>query len=330
MNRPIAALPGCIALIGLLGCGLTGAEDAGVSSQQEKHILKHDKIDRSYALYVPRRRDEAQLVPLVVALHGGGGSAKEWPAYTDFGFEKLADRAPFILVYPEGLEGQWNDKRGVSRFYAHKNDIDDAGFLAALIERLIKTQPIDKDRVFVTGASNGGMMAHYLAAAHADKIAAIATVISSIPTNLQGKLHPSKPLSVLMINGTEDPLVRWEGGAVTFGKADNGSVISTEDTVAFWVKHNRCRLAPEVEELPDRDRRDGTTVTRYVYSGGQKGTEVLLYKVAGGGHTWPAHEDKRRLLSKIIVDKAVGKKSRDIDACEVIWDFFKNHPREKD
>jgi polyhydroxybutyrate depolymerase len=266
----------------------------------------------------------------VVALHGGGGSAKGWPTYTDFGFEKLADRAPFILVYPEGLEGQWNDKRGVSRFYAHKNDIDDVGFLAALIEHLVKTHPIDKNRVFVTGASNGGMMAHYLAATHPDKIAAIATVISAIPTNLQGKLHPSKPLSVLMINGTEDPLVRWEGGVVRLGKTEHGSVISTEDTVAFWVKHNRCRLAPEVEELPDRDRRDGTTVTRYVYSGGQKGTEVLLYKVVGGGHSWPAHEDKRRLLPRAIVDNVVGKKSRDIDACEVIWDFFKHHPRGKD
>ena len=265
--------------------------------------------------------------PLVIGLHGGGGSAKEWPAYTNNGFETLAEKESFILVYPNGIKGQWNDGREVQSFYSQKNNIDDAGFLAGLIDFLIQNYPVDKQKVFVTGASNGGMMAHVFAGKYANKIAAIAAVISTIPLNMKDKLKPEAPVSVLMMNGTKDPLVQWEGGVVKFGKKATGYVISTEETVQFWVKNNKCASSPTITDLPDKDPSDGTNVKQAIYSGGTSGTEVILCTVINGGHAWPAYQDKRGGLLKGLVDNVVGKKSRDIDACETIWEFFKSHPK---
>ncbi len=291
------------------------------------HKFIHNGRERTYFLYLPGAYSDSASLPLVIALHGGGGSAKKWPAYTNSGFERLAEKEPFILVYPEGLRGNWNDEREYPASYAHTHDIDDVGFLIALIDYLLDTYSIDRSRVYVTGASNGGMMAHYLAAMASDRIAAIATVISTMPRNLIGRLNPDEPVSVLMINGTDDPLVPWGGGPVKFGKRVNGYVTSVEDTVKFWVDKNKCNPGPMVSELPDRDRSDGTVVSKTAYSGGRQNTEVVLYTVHNGGHTWPSFEDKGSFLRKILVSRLVGRKSRDIDACEVVWNFFRTHPK---
>jgi polyhydroxybutyrate depolymerase len=309
----------------LMGCTTTSSMTK--YDQGEMRTFKHNGLDRTYSIYLPDGIDSSHSVPLLVALHGGGGSAKEWPKFTNSGFEKLAKKERFILVYPNGLEGQWNDGRGVKHFYSQREGIDDTGFLGGLIDELTNTLPIDKDRIYVVGASNGGMMTHKLAAEYSGKIAAIATVISSIPKNLDGKLHPTDPVSVLMINGTEDPLVRWEGGEVKFGRKGNGYVISTNRTFKFWADHNKCDPAVNTTNLPDRDPTDGTSITRSSYSQCEAGTEVVLYKIIGGGHTWPAYEEKRGRLAKLLVDKMIGRRSRDADACEVIWEFLKNHPK---
>lgn len=291
------------------------------------HELEHGGLKRTYSLYLPKDYDPAKKYPLVMALHGGGGNAAKWPPYTNHCFEHLSDRDGFILVYPEGIDGQWNDKRGVEHFKAQKEDIDDVGFLSALLDFLAGTYAVDRDRIYVLGASNGGMMTDYLAAEISDKLAAIATVIASIPENLAGKLHPTSPLSVLMINGTEDPLVKWGGGEVKFGRSENGYVIPVQKTVDFWVRSIKADPTPVVTEMPVVDKNDDTRVSRSVYSGGIGGNEVVLYTVKGGGHTWPARKDKRGFLKKLLVDKMVGKKSRQIDTCQIIWDFFKKHPK---
>ncbi len=297
--------------------------------QSEQHSFLHNGIKRTYSIYIPEGIQKSRPAPLLVAIHGGGGSAEKWPSYTNNGFERLADRDHFILVYPNGLEGNWNDGRNVERFYSHRNDIDDAGFLAALIDKLTQSYPVDANRIYVTGASNGGMMAHRLAAEYADKVTAIATVISSIPKNLEGKLHPTRPVSVLVMNGTADPLVRWEGGPVKFGKLTNGDVISTEQTIEFWTRHNKCPPSPRTDNLPDTDPDDETTVTRTSYRNCKSGTEVVLYRIVGGGHAWPAYEDRRGPVGRILMDKVIGMKSRDIDACEVIWQFLKDQSKRR-
>ncbi len=298
-----------------------------IRSAKGIHKFLHNGRERTFFLYLPEAYSDSASLPLVIALHGGGGSARKWPAYTNNGFERLAEKEPFILVYPEGLRGNWNDEREYPASYAHTHNIDDVGFLVALIDHLVETYSVDRSRVYVTGASNGGMMAHYLAAMASDRIAAIATVISTIPRNLIGRLNPGEPVSVLMINGTDDPLVPWGGGPVKFGKRVNGYVTSVEDTVEFWVDRNKCNPGSIVSALPDRDRSDGTVVNKTKYSGGRRNTEVVLYTVHNGGHTWPSFEEKRFSLRKILMNKLVGRKSRDIDACEVIWNFFKTHPK---
>lgn len=316
-----------LVICGFLLAGCNAASSPPPQGQSEQRSFMHDGIKRTYSIYIPKGIQTSRPVPLLIALHGGGGSAEKWQSYTGGGFEHLADRDRFILVYPNGLEGHWNDGRGVDKFYSHHGNIDDSDFLVQLIDTLSNTFPIDACRVFVTGASNGGMMAHRLAAEHSDKVAAIAAVISSIPKRLEGKLHPSHPVSVLMMNGTDDPLVPWEGGEIRFGRQRNGFVTSTEQTVQFWARHNRCTDPATTDELPDVDPDDETRVNRTRYSKCQSGTEVVLYKIAGGGHTWPGSKDIRGFIGKIIIDSVVGRKSRDIDACEVIWQFFKNHPK---
>lgn len=297
---------------------------AASSTTAERHNFVHDGIDRTYSIYIPQDISKSQRVALVIALHGGGGSDKKWPSYTNYGFERLADRERFILVYPNGLEGHWNDGRGVARYKSQREGVDDSGFLARLIDDLAATYPVDKGRIYVVGASNGGMMAHKLAAEYSDKVTAIATVISAIPQNIENTLRPTHPVSVLMINGTEDPLVPWDGGLVKFGRKKNGYVISTDQTVKFWTDHNRCTPSATTTDLPDVSPNDGTKVTRTSYESCQSGSKVVLYKVIGGGHTWPAYKEKRKLIGKLLLDKLVGKRSKDIDACQVIWQFFKS------
>ncbi|MEW8433428.1 MAG: PHB depolymerase family esterase [Candidatus Thiodiazotropha sp.] len=325
MTRIYLVFLSLLPFIGLMpGCSATTPKSA--HAQSEQYTILHDGIKRTYSIYVPGGTGNSQAVPLLMALHGGGGSDKAWPRYTDYGFERLADSDKFILVYPNGVEGHWNDGRDVQHLHAQREPIDDSGFLARLIDELKRAYPIDSDRVFVTGASNGGMMAHRLAAEHAEKVAAIATVIASIPKNLQGKLHPSHPVSVLMINGTDDPLVRWEGGPVRFGRKSNGAVISTEQAVRFWVNHGNCSPTAETIDLPDAYPDDGTSITRIGYRNCKSGSEVVLYKIVGGGHTWPMQAERRRRIGGMLIDSLVGKRSREIDACDVIWEFFKKHP----
>jgi polyhydroxybutyrate depolymerase len=307
------------------GCNTTNvmASDA----KQEQYTLIHDGITRTYSVYAPKGIHGYHDIPLMIALHGGQGSAEKWPEYTDKGFERLADREHFILVYPNGLDGQWNDGRGVEHFYSQREGIDDVGFLVGIIEELSDSYPVDPDRVYIIGVSNGGMMAHRLAAEHSDKVAAFASVIASIPANLEGKLKPKQPVSVLMINGTKDPLVRWQGGPVKFGRKVNGDVMSVDRTVSFWTAHDKCDSNPQTINLPDRAPDDGTRVERVRYSDCRSATEVVMYRIIGGGHTWPMYQETRGKIATKLLDKLVGKRSRDIDACEVIWEFFKEHPR---
>ncbi len=297
------------------------------STKVKKYTFHHDGYTRNYSVYYPKVCKNYKSVPLVMALHGGGGAARKWPKYTNHGFERLAESAPFILVYPNGLKKQWNDGRDYSQSFAHKNRIDDLGFLSRLIDYLLETYPIDPNKVFVTGPSNGGIMSHYLAAMHSEKIAAIAPVIASISEKMLPQFNPTSPLSVLMINGKQDPLVKWEGGMIQLGKKKNGKVIPVEQAVNYWVEHNQCQAKPKFKLLPDRDPQDGTRVVQRTYSGGQSGTEVILYAIKGGGHEWPTYQDKRRRAFKRLMDKVVGIRSRDIDACQIIWEFFKNHPK---
>jgi polyhydroxybutyrate depolymerase len=235
------------------------------------------------------------------------------------GFNRLSDKEGFIVVYPDGIEKHWNDGRENVSYRAHQEKIDDVGFLSALIDHLDKERDIDKRRVYVTGISNGAMMSFRLACELSEKITAIAPVSGAMPKDLV--CSPSRSVSVLVISNKEDPMVPWEGGEIRLGRQRFGGVLSVDESVRLWVHHNQCSSSPVNTLEPDRDPKDGTRVRREEYGQGKGGTEVILYAIEGGGHTWPGGH-------QYLPAWIIGKTSRDIDANEVIWDFFKKHARE--
>ena len=294
-------------------CGNT--VQSGWTSDYDGSVVV-DGLKRTYHVYLPNSQDKP--LPLVFLLHGGGGSAKAMEKLTQEGFNALAEKEGFIVVYPEAVEKHWNDGRALQRWLSQREKIDDIGFLSALIEHLSREHRIDKRRIYATGISNGGLMSYRLACELTYQIAAIAAVASSMGENLSLSCSPSRPISVLIINGIEDPLVPWEGGEIRLGPWGLGRVLSTSNTVKFWVGRNLCASSPLISWEPDRDPQDGTRVRKEVYASCRKGTEVILYAVIGGGHTWPGGY-------QYLGEWIVGKTSRDIDANEVIWGFFKKH-----
>ncbi len=256
-------------------------------------------------------------MPLVVVLHGGGVLGDPVPVIRRATrFDAKADREGAIVLYPEAVEQHWNDGRGLSRYRSQRDNIDDVGFISALIDRVAAALPVDRRRVYLTGASNGAMMAYRLACERPSRFAAVAAVIGNLPASLS--CAPDTPVPMLIMNGTADPLMPWAGGDVHFGRQRLGRVRSAEETVARWVAIDGCRGVPSVEPLPDRAPRDGTRVVRTDYGRCAHGSEVVFYRVEGGGHTWPGGpQETGRLI--------VGRTSRDIDATDAIWNFFVAH-----
>jgi polyhydroxybutyrate depolymerase len=312
-------------LLGLLGinCILRGSHN--LSQTGDSNTTKYDYsssilsggLERTYNVHISSSYNNSTPTPLLIALHGGGGTGDGMNKLTHF--NNIADRENFIVVYPDGFEKHWNDNRGVQRYRAQNQNVDDVGFISALIDHLSDKYNIDAKMVYVTGMSNGAMMSHRLGCELSQKIAAIAPVAGNLPVNMASICTPSRPLSVLIINGTEDPLVPWAGGDVHLGPLELGQVLSVEDTVQFWVSNDKCNSSPVATQLPDVDPTDGTTVRRETYGECEDGAEVVLYTVEGGGHAWPGG-------LPYSPESVIGRTSRDFDASEVIWQFFKEHP----
>src|SRR5262249_51070220 len=135
---------------------------------------------RTYVLHLPRDREPSKPAPLVIAMHGGSGTGEGFPRLTHHGFDDLADRDGWIVVYPDGIGKNWNDGRKVERSEAYKKNIDDVGFISALIDELTSNHAVDRKRVYATGISNGGFMSQRLARDLSSKIAAIAPVAANL------------------------------------------------------------------------------------------------------------------------------------------------------
>jgi len=300
----------------LAGC-LNGITTASDRDDNQTDSIIWDGLERTYLLHIPPSYDRTGSMPLLIALHGGGGTGEGMVKLTLGGFNALADKEGFIVIYPDGIEKKWNDGRD-KRF----SQADDVGFISTLIEHLAQTSNVDRSRVYVTGISNGAHMAMCLARELSDKIAAVAPVAYSMPEKFASLPVSTKPISVLVMTGTKDPLVPWEGGKTPdlFRTRMLGPVLSVPETVKVLVAHDQCSSTPTITWEPDRDPRDRTRVRREVYANGKEGTEVILYAIEGGGHTWPGGW---QYLPKIII----GKTCKDIDANEVIWNFFKGHVR---
>jgi polyhydroxybutyrate depolymerase len=301
------------AALGLV-VALTGPPPA--DAQTVARSLEVDGRARSYFLRVPRGLPEDRPAPLVLVFHGGGGTGPGTERLTRF--SDLAEREGFIAAYPEGIGRGWNDGREAPAKRAYRESVDDVAFVSALIDALATERPVDLRRVYATGISNGAFFSHYLAARLSRRIAAIAPVVGGMADPFHRAFDPAGPVAVLILQGTADPLVPYGGGPIAF--PGRGSLIDTELAVRLWVERNATAREPVVEVLPDRDPADGCTARRFTYREGREGTEVVLYRLEGGGHTWPGG-------AQYLPERIIGRVCREIDATAVIWEFFKAHHR---
>jgi polyhydroxybutyrate depolymerase len=275
--------------------------------QTSEHFITVGGVQRRYLLHVPPDRKPGAPAPLIFVLHGGGSSPEN---ASTVDIPQFSDGKGFLVVYPEGLTRGWNDGRDIPG----RAKPDDVAFFAAMIDELVRTTNVDPKRIYATGMSNGGFMSFRLACDLADKLAAIAPVAGSMSEGSFATCKPERPISVLMINGTDDPLVHWEGGPVARG---NGRSEPVPKVAEFWRKIDGCATELQRGDVPDRDPNDGSTV-RYERCAARDGVEVINYIVTGGGHTWPGG---RSYAPKSLV----GNLNRDFDASEVIVEFFARH-----
>jgi len=283
------------------------------ASPDPKFELVSGGKTRTYHLHTPAGYNSAKLWPLIIVIHGrlGTGAGMERIAR----YDAFADANGIIAVYPDGIDRSWADGRGTSP--AEEKGVDDVAFFSTLLDNLESTYSVDASRVYATGISNGGFMSYRLGCELSARIAGVAPIAATLPVESVGRCRPARPVSLLAINGTQDPLVPYGGGGVRHGAG--GMVLSAEDSEKAWAKLDGCNATPAQDTLPATSS-EGLETRREIYSGCEQNSSVELYTVVGGGHTWPGG-------GQYLPAFLVGKTSRDFDANEVIWKFFQAHTR---
>lgn len=276
------------------------------------------KLTRTFIVHVPPGFDGKAKVPVVIMLHGAGGSAAG--AITETGWDVKADREGFIAVFPDGTPPDpmlparfllnprlWND--GSGRGATGVEHVDDLGFISAMIDFLEARYSADPARIYCTGFSNGASMTLSVGLNLSDKIAAIAPVSGHLWYRQQQLKYP---VPLLFIIGSQDPLNPIDGGNVKLPWEKTEYHPPVEDTLKEWERMLGC--GPQVQTAR------GNGVREITYDQCAKGGEVVYYTVRGLGHVWPGGKN-------LLPEKWVGKPSDNLNATDVIWDFFKVHPR---
>jgi polyhydroxybutyrate depolymerase len=312
----VFALAGGLGLRSLLR--IETVEAPPLSGDLLEERFEHDGIPRRVQLYRP-----ASLQPgaaLVVVLHGSMGDAEQARGGFAYEWDRLADRDGFLVAYPEGFDRHWNGCRKAGPYRANLEDVDDVGFLDALAARAAEAHRIDRRRTYATGISNGGQMALRLALEAPRRWRAVAPVIASLPAeDNMGCRTEGRPVSILVMNGSEDPMNPWAGGRVAlYGwLGDRGNVLSSEETIRYWAELAGHAGEPTIEPLPDRDPDDGSTLERRHWRAPGK-PHVQLLAMLGAGHTVP-HPALR-------MPRIIGRTNRDAVGAELIWRFFREAP----
>jgi len=235
-----------------------------------------DGIQREYILHTPPEIDSKYKYPVIFFLHGGYGNMYR---ATKYGFSKFADENKFLIVYPNGLEGHWNDGRGTTHKKVFPNDVL---FFKKIIQDLAGfSTKINTARLFIAGISNGGLMSFKMACEESKLFRGIATVVANLPKNLIETCKPKKSIALMTINGLGDPLVPFHGGSI--GK-NHGAVASFSDTLKIFLKVNECVGPTKVRKLPTLVD-DGTSVSLATFQNCKE--PITSFLIAGGGHGWP-------------------------------------------
>jgi polyhydroxybutyrate depolymerase len=297
------------------GCdGVAGTADDGV-------------CNRTYVIYVPN--GVSANAPLHIALHGGGADGSSHMtsnAALEGRYNVLADQNKFIVVYPDGIDRnlgggrQWNDCRGdVSASSTTYSNADDVTFISKVIDDVSAQYSVNANRVYVSGFSNGGLMAYRLYAQLGQRFAAFAATASNMPAASECST-PTERRPILITLGTSDPIMPPAGGCVSNDCA-RGSVIGGQATINYWRSLLGTTTSSTVF-LPNTNVFDGTTVTRITYTGSPATREVKHYEVVTGGHTMPGANALPFGLGLLV-----GKKNRDIQNADEIVAFFQRFSR---
>lgn len=283
----------------------------------ERRTVVQAGVARSYLRYLPDRLP-ATAVPLVIVLHGGSEDAAVTasPARATSAWRDLADLQKFVVAFPDGTDGRWRDCRSDS---SPRPGTDDTAFVGAVIDHVAAERAIDLERVYVTGSSNGGMMAYRIGLELSDRVAGIGGVIANLPVDPARECpqRPARPLSVVIMNGTSDPLMPFAGGPLTAGTG--GTVVSATATRDYWLSVNGCATTPAITSLPDVSPGDGSTVSRELFGQCAGGASVAFYRVDGGGHDMPS----RRYFTGAL------RQNRDVEGAEEIWSVLRNARRSR-
>jgi polyhydroxybutyrate depolymerase len=269
--------------------------------------------NRKYTLIVPA--NVTAPLPLLIVYHGGGQTAERARRYTRF--DELAAKEGIAVAYPQGLDNNWNDGRITADLSQRAAaSADDVEFTVQIIAQLEVEHIADPSRVFLTGASNGGMMALRAACELDDRIAGIAPVVANLPVDWR---CAARRMPALFIHGTEDTFMPFPGGRIAEGKTvrDLGQVLSADATIAAFKRVNACAGVKETKSL-DKKKGDGTIAVVSDYD--CKRAPLRHIVIQGGGHTWPGAR------TGIVADLVLGRTSKEMDATAEIWSFFKALP----
>ena len=301
------------------GSGSSGSSNKSKFAPPAAGLFADMQLDvlgttRYFDYYVPKNL--RQNTPVVFLLHAGGQNRTDMldgsSGTTEW--KSIADDEKILLIIPNGADGagntnaqfaNWNDCRADD---TGNSTQDDVAFIEELITWANSRFDIDVNRIYATGASNGGMMCYRLALELGHKIGAIAAFIANNPA--VSECTPFfQAVSVFIANGTDDTVIPWNGG--TIDSTIGGTVVSALETRDFWRSYNGTLTEENPIDYPDLDPGDGSTVSSTRYSGGFNNAEVIFYTVDGGRHSMPSINFPAQ--------------NQDIEGARHAWDFMKKH-----
>lgn len=280
----------------------TFLEDIGM----KKNTIKINNEERIFYVHLPETDlKEKIFFPVVLVFHGTVADANKIKNYTKF--NDFADKNDIIVVYPENLGTfDWDLKTA--------EESKDLIFIRQLINTMGEKYKIDKNRIYATGYSSGAEMTYLAACSLSDKIAAFAPVAGNMRASYVMGCKNSKPVPILLIHGTADPYEKWYGDA-------SKEMLSVQEVLDFWKSKNK-NIKPEQKQIvyPYKDPSNiATTAQLEICNFSKNKTEVSILKILNGGHTWPSARTDLR------IETVLGKTNYDVNANEIIWDFFKKY-----
>jgi polyhydroxybutyrate depolymerase len=296
-------------LFGVLSCGFFAARADDVLT------FTLQGIKRTATLYRPAELQDGPA-PVLIALHGRGQTVESFREWLHF--ETAADREQFLVAYPEAVETDWSYGRPILKPMPAVNGeiVDDVAFIRRLIDELTISKQVNPARIYVAGISRGGLMAYTIACALADRVAAVAAVISPMTEYQRQDCRPAKPVPLMVVAGTHDRLQPYDGWL-----APAGRLLSVPETMEYWRAQNGCRNQRWVD-IPHLEPSDPTRIWLLQWTDCESGKSLRLYRVNGGGHQAPSLAPSSQ--EEI---KKFGLRNRDVESADEIWSFVKDYSR---